>query len=293
MSRILITGSNGGFGALTVRALLGHNHQVVAGMRDPIRKNKEASEEFTRLGAEVVALDVTQDQSVEVAVEAAIEKLGGLDCVIHNAGLGVLGIQEAFTPEDWRSLFEVNVFGVQRLNRAVLPRLRAQGSGLLVFVSSLLGRITMPFYGPYNASKWALEALAENSRWELSGKGVDCCLVEPGGFPTSFIPNLMKPSDPIRALGYGGFGSMAEGFLEGFEHALAANPDQDPRLVAGAIVELVEGEPGQRPFRTVVDRMGMGAAVEPLNEQQAQITEGLFRNFGLGHLLNTVVPGNL
>jgi len=100
----------------------------------------------------------------------------------------------------------------------------------------------------------------------------------------------MKPSDSIRALGYGSFGNMAGGFLEGFEQALAANPDQDPRLVAGAIVELVETKPGQRPFRTVVDRMGMGAAVEPLNHQQTQITEGLFRNFGLGHLLCTVVP---
>lgn len=219
-----------------------------------------------------------------------MEKLGGLDGVIHNAGLGVLGIQEAFTPQDWRRLFEVNVFGVQRLNRAVLPHLRAQGSGLLVFVSSLLGRITMPFYGPYNASKWALEALAENARWELGGLGIDCCVVEPGGFPTTFIPNLMKPSDPARAAGYGPFGGMAEGFLEGFEQALAGNPDQDPRLVAGAIVELVEARTGQRPFRTVVDRMGMGMAVDPLNQQQAQITEHLFRSFGLGHLLATVVP---
>ena len=125
---------------------------------------------------------------------AAVDQAGGLDVVINNAGVGVLGLQEAFTIDDWQKLFDINVFGVQRVNRAVIPGMRARGSGLLIQVASILGRMTIPFYGPYNASKWALEALSENYRTELSGFGVDCCIVEPGGYPTNFMANLMTPS---------------------------------------------------------------------------------------------------
>jgi NAD(P)-dependent dehydrogenase (short-subunit alcohol dehydrogenase family) len=114
-------------------------------------------------------LDVTDDQSVQSAVEKATEEMGSIDVVINNAGIGVIGMQEHFTPDDFQKLFDINVVGVQRVNRAVLPQMREKGSGLLIHVSSLLGRMTLPFYGPYNASKWALEALAENYRVELSG----------------------------------------------------------------------------------------------------------------------------
>ena len=107
-------------------------------------------------------IDVTDEASVESGVASATKQAGGLDVVVNNAGVGVLGLQETFDVDDWKKLFDVNVFGVQRVNRAVLPHMRERGSGLIIFVSSLLGRMTIPFYGPYNASKWALEALAED-----------------------------------------------------------------------------------------------------------------------------------
>ncbi len=149
----------------------------------------------------------------------------------------------------------------------------------------MLGRITVPFYGPYNASKWAVEALSENYRSELSQLGIEVCIVEPGGFPTTFIDHLMRPSDQSRNASYGEMSNMPEGFLKGFEQALASNPAQDPKNVAHAIVSIIEGNHGKRPFRTIVDKMGMGDHISGYNEQLGQITSGIYTAFGIGHLL--------
>ncbi len=289
MSKILITGANGGFGALTVNTLLKKGHQIVATMRNSKTRNKTKADELEAAGAKVIELDVTDDNSVNEAVEKAISFLGGLDVVINNAGIGVLGIQEQFNTDDFKRLFDVNVFGVQRVNRAVLPHLRQQGSGLLIHISSLLGRIAYPFYGPYNASKWALEALAENYRVELSGFGVDSCIIEPGGYPTGFMKALMRPSDASQNASYGDMDTAPEQMFGHFEQALADNPAQDPQNVADAIAKLISTPAGERPMRTVVDAMGMGTVIEPYNDQLAQIHEGLYNAFGMGEMLKLKV----
>lgn len=285
MSKILITGASGGFGRLTVSALLNAGHNVVATMRDITGRNRVVSEELSKSGAQVVELDVTEEMSVQNGVDRAFNLLGAIDVVINNAGVGVLGFQESFTPEDWRRVFEVNVFGVQRVNRAILSRMKEQRQGLLIQISSLLGRVTIPFYGPYNASKWAVEALAENYRVELSQFGIESCIVEPGGYPTTFIDHLVKPSDSSRSVAYVEMNQTPEGFLKGFEQALASNPAQDPKNVATAIVELIAKPRGERPFRTVVDKMGMGDSVTGYNEYLDKVTNGIYSAFGIGHLL--------
>ena len=289
MAKIVITGANGGFGALAVKALLKKGHEVVATMRNIATKNKNAAGELTSLGAKVIEMDVTDDASVNQGIEAAIAALNGLDVVVNNAGIGVLGIQEQFTIEDFKRLFDVNVFGVQRVNRAALPFLRKQGSGLLMHISSLLGRITFPFYGPYNASKWALEAMAENYRVELSGFGVDSCLIEPGGYPTGFFESLMQPSDRSQDESYGSMVDAPKQAFESFEGALANNPAQDPQNVADAIVHLIETPAGERPARTVVDKMGMGDHIAPYNQQLENIHQGLYTAFGMGDMLKLKV----
>lgn len=119
--KILITGANGGFGRLTVNSLLAKGHHVAATMRGVQGKNAEAAKELASAGAFIVEIDVTNDESVEKGVLEAIAKLGGLDVVVNNAGLCVMGMQEHFTANDFHQLFDVNVFGVQRVNRAVLP----------------------------------------------------------------------------------------------------------------------------------------------------------------------------
>lgn len=290
--KILITGASGGFGELTVKTLLKNGHSVVGTMRNLATKNKDIAEELTGLGAKIVEMDVTSDESVNKAVAESIELLGGLDVVVNNAGVGVLGIQENFTIDDFKRLFDINVFGVQRVNRAALPFLRKQGSGLLLHVSSLLGRMALPFYGPYNASKWALEALAENYRLELSGFGVDSCLVEPGGYPTGFFNNLIFPSDESQNESYGDMIHAPKQAFESFEGALADNPAQNPQDVADAIAKVIETPAGERPMRTVVDKMGMGTHIHPYNGQLDQIHEGILTAFGMGDMLKLKVASN-
>lgn len=285
MAKVLITGASSGFGKMAATSLLQNGHTVVASARDIEGRNKTGAEELRGLGAQVVEMDVTDDSSVEAAVAQALEGVGGLDVVVNNAGLGVVGVQESFTPDDWRRVFDVNVFGVQRVNRAVLPHMREKGSGLLVQISSLLGRVTIPFYGPYNASKWALEAMSENYRAELSGFGVDVAIIEPGGFDTPFGDHLLRPSGQRDDASLAAMQEQAEGFLHGFGEAMASNPTQKPQLVADAIVSVIETPAGQRPFRTTVDTMGMGDAIQPYNEHAEKMTAGLYSAIGMDGML--------
>jgi NAD(P)-dependent dehydrogenase (short-subunit alcohol dehydrogenase family) len=285
MAKILITGATGGFGYLTTKQLISEGHQVVGTARDLTGRNKTKADELEKIGSKMVEMDMTQETSVNKGVDQAIEKLGGLDVLINNAGVGVIGLAEAFTVDDFKRVFEVNVFGVHRAARAALPYMRKSNKGLMVNISSLLGRMTVPFYGPYNASKWALEALTENYRTEVSQSNIEVCIVEPGGFPTTFIDNLIRPSDKARTSDYGAMGEMAEGFLKGFEQALASNPLQSPINVAVAIANLVKMPHGSRPFRTIVDKMGMGDPLGDYNTNLSKITEGVYHNFGIGHLL--------
>ncbi|NAS13965.1 SDR family oxidoreductase [Poritiphilus flavus] len=283
--KIFITGASGGFGALTTKSLLAQGHQVVGTMRSTSGKNAEVASELKAAGAVLVEMDITEENEVNRAVEEAIESLGGLDVLINNAGVGVLGMQEHFTPEDMQYIFDVNIFGTQRVMRAALPYLRGQGHGLVLFTSSLLGRITLPFYGIYNASKWALEAIAENYRTELSQFGIECCIVEPGGYPTTFMDNLKKPSDSSRVEAYGEFMNAPGLMFENFEKALESNPEQRPQKVADAIVELVDIPSGEKPMRTVVDHMGMGTHVVAYNTQLDQMTHGIYSAFGIEGML--------
>ncbi|GJM62904.1 short-chain dehydrogenase/reductase [Persicobacter diffluens] len=282
----MITGASTGFGKLTADLLLEKRHTVVASMRNVNGKNKKVAAELTAKGATIVELDVTDEASVENAISEAIEKAGHIDAIFNNAGLGVLGIQETFTIEDWQKVFEVNVFGVQRVNRAILPHFKSRGTGLLIYTSSLLGRMVLPFYGPYNASKWALEAMAENYRVELNPLGIDSCIVEPGGFPTDFFGNLLQASDAARADSYGPMKDSPKQLFDSFEGALAQNELQKPSLVAEKVLELLEMPAGERPFRSPVDKMGMGDPIVGYNEQLENIMKGIYGNFGMDAMLN-------
>ncbi len=282
---ILITGSSSGFGKSSAEFLLEKGHTVIATMRAPEGRNQTTADELKAKGANIVEMDVASDESVDRAIQTALAVNGSIDVVVNNAGIGVVGLQEAYTPDDWKHLFEINVFGVQRVCRAILPHMRERGSGLLLQVSSLLGRICIPFYGPYNASKWALEALCENYRVELSRFGVDVAIIEPGGYATDFMDRLMPPGDQERSAGYGDFAHAPQSSLENFEKALEANPQQNPLDVSNAIVSVIETPAGERPFRTVVDKLGMGAPLIDYNEHLAKVTEGIYSAFGTQDLL--------
>ena len=287
--KVLITGTSSGFGKLITGTLLSQGDTVVASMRDIEGRNRQAADELRGLGAKVVELDVTDDSSVEAGVAAAIDAADGLDVLVNNAGIGVLGLQETFTPDDWKKLFEVNVFGVQRVTRAVLPTLRQQQSGLLMFVSSILGRIVLPFLGPYNASKFALEALADNYRSELSAYGIDSVVVEPGGYGTSFADSLLQPSDADRVAELGDYADAPAQMMEAFGENLVGENAPDPQWVADAVGKLVAQNTGERPFRTVIDGLGMGEPIDAYNKVAEEVTAGIYGSFEMGDMLKVKV----
>jgi NADP-dependent 3-hydroxy acid dehydrogenase YdfG len=281
---VLITGTSTGFGNLTVLALASRGHRVFATMRDPEGKNREhAARLRAAKGVEVLALDVTSEPSVAAAVAAAQGSAGHLDAVVNNAGLATIGLAETITPAQLLRLFDTNVIGVQRVNRAVLPAMRARKSGLLVHVSSGLGRIVIPIVGLYGSTKFALEALSDAYRYELKGCGVDVAVVQPGAFPTELGSVDPDGADQERARDYGPMADALESF---HKHAAAmkTNPDApNPQQVADAIVRLIETPAGQRPARVAVDATN-SPLVPRLNEAHAQVQRELLQAMGMGAL---------
>ncbi|WP_149275074.1 SDR family oxidoreductase [Pareuzebyella sediminis] len=283
--KILVTGASGAFGSLACIQLAENGHQVVGTMRSLKGKNESIANELKSKGVVLVEMDVTQEESVETGIKSAIETMGGLDTVFNNAGIGANGILECFTPDDIQRMFDVNVFGVQRLMRAVLPHLRQQGKGTIIHTSSCIGRVTTPFLASYSASKYALESLAEGYRAELSGFGIESCIVEPGGFPTGFMGGMIPPSDTERMNQYGEMASLPETSINGYVAYLESIPEQRPERVAEAIVNLVNTPFGEKPFRTVVDFSGLKETIENYNKALNETTKTIYTANGVDNLL--------
>ena len=279
---VLITGATSGFGRATAHALAAAGHTLFAGSRDLAGRNRTVADELRAKGIEPVELDVTSDASVEAAISTVLAKSGGrLDVVVNNAGVASAGVSESFTPEQVRALFEVNVFGVQRVLRATLPTLRKQGDGLVVNIGSILGRVTFPFFGLYGASKYALEALSDSYRYELSQLGVDVVLVQPSAYPTNMYAAIQQPADPQRGAAYGEIGAIPGKMFETFMGMFRAANAPNPHDVGEAIANLVAAPKGKRPDRVVVGAAfgsdAVNAAAAPV---QRQVVDGL----GLGAL---------
>ncbi|TRW27132.1 SDR family NAD(P)-dependent oxidoreductase [Flavobacterium zepuense] len=284
LKNVLITGAAGGFGMAIIEALLQEDYIVAGAMRDPKGRNKMAADALEHKGVFIVDIDVTSDGSVTQGVNIAAAQMGSIDILVNNAGLGAGGIQEGFTADDWKKVFDVNVFGVQRMTRAVLPFMKEQQHGLLILISSLSARLSVPFQGPYSPSKWAAEALAESYRTEVSNMGIESCIVEPGAFPTQFIGSLLKPSEKERSSDYGTIKDLPDTLLASIESVFEANPDQSLELLSNAIIQLIKIPHGTRPIRTEVDRMFMGELVAPLNRQLEEANKKVYEAFQMEHL---------
>jgi NAD(P)-dependent dehydrogenase (short-subunit alcohol dehydrogenase family) len=279
---VLVTGASSGFGRLTAETLARVGYRVFAGLRASAGRNAAAAAEL-RAFAEPVELDVTDDASVERAVAHVVAAAGGVDVVVNNAGLGAMGVSEGFTVEQVRQLFDVNVLGPVRVNRAVLPHMRRRGAGLLVHVGSQLGRLAMPFYGVYGATKWALEGIADALRLELGPVGIDSVIVEPGAYPTNLAAHGLAPADAERVLEYGATAAIPQHMGAALAQMFAAPDAPKPQAVADAIRKLVETPFGQRPLRTVVG--GDTAPFEALNALTEQSQRQMLAAFGLDEAL--------
>jgi len=293
---ILTTGASSGFGRVTAETLAQHGHTVYAAIRDMTGKNQPITRELQRAAQakhtrlHVIELDVTDTDSVERAVQTVVSEAGRLDVLVNNAGTFYGGITEGFTPEQAMTQFDVNVIGILRTMRAALPQFRRQGRGLIINIGSIVGRVTFPFFGLYGATKYALEALTEGYRYELSQLGIDVALLQPSAYPTALFARMQGPTDARRVGEYGDVAKLPSGMLEQFGKLLSAPNAPKPQEVADAIRHLIAQPAGSRPFRTVV---GPDFGAETVNAQTAPVQAEVLKGQGLGHLDTLKILGQM
>jgi NAD(P)-dependent dehydrogenase (short-subunit alcohol dehydrogenase family) len=276
----LVTGASSGFGKLTAHAFAATGWRTYGALRDIDSRNADAATALQASGISAVELDVTNDASVEHAAKVVLDEVGAIDVLVNNAGVGAFGIQEAFTPAAVEQQLAVNVVGTLRTNRAFLPSMRQRRSGLVVYMSSRLGRYVVPFMGIYCASKWAMEALAEASSYELAPFGVDVAIVEPAAYPTGLLAKDVGADDPERAASYGD----AARYIDALHGALdGATEGRDPGDVAREIVRLAELPAGHRPLRTALPPT---PAMDENNAALASYQRQLLQSYGLQELLS-------
>ena len=226
---IFITGASRGFGKLWAEAFLKRGDKVIATAR-----NTETLNDLVALYGDAILplkLDVNNRADSFAAVKKAKEHFGTLDVVINNAGYGLFGTIEETTEQEARDQIETNVFGLLWVTQAALPIFREQGHGHIIQVSSVLGVVTLPLLGLYNASKFAVEAISETLAGEVKQFGINVTLIEPNGFSTDWGGASAVQSQPLEI--YDGVrAAFAEaGAQEGFFGDPAATPDAVLRLV--------------------------------------------------------------
>jgi NAD(P)-dependent dehydrogenase (short-subunit alcohol dehydrogenase family) len=289
---IVVTGASSGFGAMTARALAHAGHTVYASMRDTTGRNAPQVASALAYSKEhgvdlrTIELDVGSQESADAAIARIIADNGRLDVVVHNAGHMVFGPAEAFTPEQFAQLYDVNVLSTQRVNRAALPQLRRQGRGLVVWVSSSSARGgTPPYLAPYFAAKSAMDALAVSYAGELARWGVETSIIVPGAFTkgTNHFVHAGAPADKQRVSEYasGPTADLPDVALKGL--AALEPPDADAATVAEAIVRVVDTQFGKRPFRVHIDPSQDGAEI--VNAMADRVRAELLRRIGLEDVL--------
>lgn len=260
----LVTGASSGFGFLTAKKLAEAGYRVFGTSRTP--------DTVTPSGFEMLALDVTSNESVTACVNTVLERCGRIDLLVNNAGRGHCSLLEETSMEDAASVFQTNFWGVVRVTNAVLPAMRARKSGLIVNVSSLAGLVGAPGQGFYAASKHALEAYTETLRVEIGHLPVEVSMVEPGFFRTGFKDSMFPAGPPIDD--YDSIRPIVESKIdEGF----AAGGD--PEIVAEAILSIARS--GAKRMR---HRIGEDAKKIPRMKKwipERLFMDGMRRNFGL------------
>jgi short-subunit dehydrogenase len=188
---VLITGTSTGIGKSAAKLFQANGWNVIATMRSP-----EKEIELNTLDRVLVtALDVTKQETIDSAIAKGIETFGKIDVLINNAGFGMMGIAEASDEALMQKIFDVNVFGLIRTTKAILPHMRANKKGLILNVSSIVGLFAFPYQGLYHATKHAVEGYTSSVQYELKPLGIDVKLVEPGGVATEFLNSISLTGD--------------------------------------------------------------------------------------------------
>jgi len=277
---VLITGSSTGFGRLFAETLARKGHTVFATMRDPGGRNAKNTSEIRALAEKeslpihVLEMDVTNDTSVERAVDAAVAKAGRIDVAINNAGYYLSGLEEAVTTEQAQRLMDTNFLGPVRVNRAVLPHMRRQRGGVLIHVSSGAGRVVLPSAGFYCASKFALEALAEAYSYELAAQGIESVILEPGQYETPVFGNTVTAADEARTNTYGAVKEIPAKI-----NAALSSTAGNAQEVAEAVLRIIETPAGEKQLRYFVGPQDFG--LNEINALSKRVQTSMLEAFGL------------
>jgi NAD(P)-dependent dehydrogenase (short-subunit alcohol dehydrogenase family) len=280
---VLITGASSGFGRLIAETAARKGYRVFATMRSIGGRNSSAAGELADLARReslwlrALELDVTSEGSVEQAVGKAVGECGRIDVLVNNAGYALMGVTEAVTLEQAARIMDTNFLGAVRMNRAVLPYMRKQRSGLLVHVSSGAGRVVVPSMAFYCASKWALEALAEEYRYQLASQGIDSVIIQPGAYPTAVFRNIERAADASRTDTYGRVNRIADEVLSRLAESKA-----DPQEIADVVLKTIETPIGQRQLRQRVGG-GINGIVE-LNQLSLGVQQQLLEGLGMAEI---------
>jgi len=286
---VLITGTSSGIGRAAAKTLARAGHTVYATMRQIDSRNATAAAELRDWAASegvnlhVIELDITEGASVEAAVGQVIDGAGQIDVLINNAGWGIFGLVESFTDEQFRRLFETNVFGVLRVTQTVLPHMRARHEGLLIYVSSTSATLPYPFMSAYGASKAALEVMALAINTEVYSLGIDTIVLQAGSHSTEFGAKVETSAREEIWESYGPLGQAGKAMIAGLPQYFASDMLSKPESVGEKIVEYMNMPPGQRPLKVGI---GVGSeGFDVLNSTLLSLQTNALEMAGFGAFL--------
>src|SRR6056297_2816726 len=280
---VVITGASSGFGEGAVRAFADRGDRVWGTMRNAEGRNagKKAALEAHSPNISILEMDVTSDASVADGFSGILAE-GPVDILINNAGIMYIGMTEAYSVAQAQEQMDTNYLGAIRAMQAVLPAMRAAGAGLIINTSSIAGRVSVPFFGTYCATKHALEAYSQSLRYEVSPFGIDIALVEPGPFPSNLLAAGKPPAHEDVLASYGALRDVPTTMISGFADMLASDAAPDPQLVVDAYLALADAGPGKRPTRTVV---GITWGVDEVNAFTQPRQDALLKEMQLDTVL--------
>lgn len=288
---ITITGASSGFGRITAEMLAETGHIIYASMRGIDSKNADKAQEMQQQAKEKgwqlypIELDVTSEESANSAAAQIVAEQGRIDVVINNAGMLVVGITEAFTPEQMLQVFNTNTVSWLIVGRAFLPQMRQQEDGLMLYVGSVTSRILSPFQGPYVASKAAGDVLAEVMHYENTRYGIDTVIVQPGAYTsgTNHFANAVQAKDETVTKEYDRISDLPPKLADSLDDLIEPGARTDIAEVAEKIRDVISKPKGQRPFRIVVDPEHHGAA--EINEVAEKMQHKFMKRFGIEDLM--------
>lgn len=288
---VLVTGAGSGIGRAIALSLARAGHRVYASMRNVRVKNSERADGLLQLAREedlsldILELDVLSEVGCHAAVNHILAERGRLDVVVNNAGMLMTGVTEAFSVEQVARIINTNALSWLRVNRAALPVMRRQGSGLLMYVSSTTSRLHEPFLGPYIASKVAGDALAEIMGMEVRPSGIESVTLVPGAFTsgTEHFAHANLPEYHAVEQQYGELASRMATLGDKLSAIDAANGGALTVMDVGrAAAEVVAMARGRRPSRVVID--GQRKGTEDVDAVYHRKQVAFLHQMGLGDL---------